>query len=300
MSSLAFNSSNTVYSAATPANLPVKWMAAAMDMERRSFRELLEEKDDLLEKLYAQLKQKDDRLAQYATQVRGLQLDILELSRDGYSWEHRCRKLEDEQIFAHLDHHAERTSLNHTLKQADSAQRELRKMHLTHRIQSARQESVLRMELECTRSRMSRLQQDLDARDRTLVAERGMAPGTALQTFRKCKSGAVGITKSLTDLNAFADCIESPQRFAAEHTVGRYISKGTDGEVWEASRCCNGVRRARAVKAVKVAQMGLARIMGEIQIGLLVNSPHVVPVYEVFREDGGASPEVLITMELMR
>ncbi|TPX73027.1 hypothetical protein CcCBS67573_g05703, partial [Chytriomyces confervae] len=95
--------------------------------------------------------------------------------------------------------------------------------------------------------------------------------------------------------------VVSREGFAAEHTFGRFISRGTDGKVFEATRCRNGVSRARAVKAVGVAQMGLARIVGEIQIGLLVNSPHVVPVYEVFRDvEANVGPVVLITMELMR
>ncbi|KAJ3232878.1 hypothetical protein HDU81_002623 [Chytriomyces hyalinus] len=69
----------------------------------------LKQKDKLL-------KPKDDRLAQYVVQVQGLQLGTLALSRDLHALAQKCQKLEDEQIFAHLDHHAERTKLNQTLK----------------------------------------------------------------------------------------------------------------------------------------------------------------------------------------
>ncbi|KAJ3238025.1 hypothetical protein HDU78_003784 [Chytriomyces hyalinus] len=222
--------------------------------------------------------------AKHAAELRSTQLDSYSLSSHLHAWTQKCRKLskffDGEQIDAHVEQHNDSVKLHQILKQADSVQRELREKHLALRRETAHQESVLRLELECTRSQMSRLEQDLAARDATLVAEAGMNPGTALETF--C-------------------LIESPQSFGAEHKSGRYISQGTDGVVFEATRCRNGVRRARAVKAVKVAQMGLARIVGEIKIGLEVDSHHVVPVYEVFREDGGPlGLVVLITMELMR
>ncbi|KAJ3263805.1 hypothetical protein HDU77_009959 [Chytriomyces hyalinus] len=243
---------------------------SAMAMERDRFRDALcRRKDEQIAKVVQMLEAKVAAAkAKHAAELRSTQLDAYSLSSHLHAWAQKCRKLEDKQIDSHVEQHNESVKLHQILKQADSVQRELREKHLALRRETARQELVLRLELECTRGRMSRLEQDLAARDATLVAEAGMNPGTALETF---------------------------------YLTQRYISQGTDGVVFEATRCRNGVHRARAVKAVKVAQMGLARIVGEIKIGLEVDSHHVVPVYEVFREDSGPlGLVVLITMELMR
>ncbi|KAJ3243984.1 hypothetical protein HDU78_011559, partial [Chytriomyces hyalinus] len=157
--------SSTTHNAAAPTCRLAKWMGAAMATERARFRAALEKKDEQIAEVVRQMTHDHSLVVQmleakaaaatakYAAEVRGLQLDTLALSHDGYAWQQKCRKLQHDHIDAHVEHHNESVKLHQTLKQADSVQRELRKKHLALRRETARQESVLKLELECARSR---------------------------------------------------------------------------------------------------------------------------------------------------
>ncbi|KAJ3405026.1 hypothetical protein HDU80_001980 [Chytriomyces hyalinus] len=148
-----------------------KWMEAATAMESEYFRDTSEKKDEQLAKVVSQMMRDHSLVMQmleakaaaatskYVAEVRGLQLDTLALSHDGYAWQQKCRKLQHEQIDSHVEQHNESVKLHQILKRADSVQRKLHQENQQNLRKTAEKESLMKMELECTHSQMSRLQQ---------------------------------------------------------------------------------------------------------------------------------------------